>query len=1481
MKRDLLLSGIVRVLQPNGKTAGTGFVLTSDGLIATCAHVVQSDDAQRRGDPIPEKRTIVFHATGEQREARVEPEWWRTSKAEDVAILRIDGGLPDGVLPLPLGFSSGTSDHPFDTFGFPESNPKQGIWGEGHLLGATKIGDVQVIQLSSKEVTPGFSGAPIADRQRRQVVGMVTSITPPDKFGRQAETAFTTPIEALRAICPALILSSVCPYRSLDAFTEADATFFFGRQRVITELIEKLRNEERCLAVLGLSGCGKSSVVQAGLIPQLRQGTLVQSDRWHFIVTRPFDDPFRRLATHGLVSASNDLTEAVRAWLACNPPRLVLVIDQFEELFVTCSELLCQDFAMQLTRLIAGSLPVTVIVTMRNDFYSHLAQHEILMKLLTRGLVNVSQTLTYAELTDIVCKPAERVGMQFEENLVETIVKDAMETSALSQARGRVAYSTVLPLLEFALTQLWERPEDGMLTHKAYKTIGGVTGGLTGWGDKAYNELADDEKRRLARRVFTDLVYLGDESQEIPNIRQRRPLSSLWRNGGEKESVQQVVRQLVDARLLVTSFDQKSNEETIEIIHDALLREWGQLRQWLEEDRRFLEWYQELRDKVQKWIKTNPANPTQRGKGELLQGHYLSSSAKWLESRTADLNQEERDFIQTSLQHAKEEAEILRGLLEESERQRKLAEQQKQLAEQRRIEAEQQREEAKRQQRVAEQQREEAKRQQRVAEQQKQLALARQLIAQAELLRSQQASLLQRSVLLAVEAMQRSPSLEANQALRQGLALLPRLTARLQPEDDVTTVALSSQGHYLLTVSKYATVGIWEVMSGRLVARLNHGAEVTKVAFSFDGRCVMTAGTDNTARVWETVSGRQLTRLFSDGDIKDVVLSHTGRYIAIISNDGRAKIYEWDQQGGRQLNRMTDRDIVNTVTFSHDGRYYATANIDCTARVWEIASGHLLANLTHSSNINALAFSPDGRFLSTVSDDHSNYSSVRLWLWRAKSNIKPTLFSHESPVNAVAFSSDGNYLATASKDQTARVWEIATGRSINRMSHEGSVNAVIFSSDGRYLATTSEDRTVGVWETSSGYRLICLPHKDVGYRERDYVHTVSFSKDGHYFTTASNNGQAGVWEIINDRLNHKKSVNMVAFSPDGHYLASASDDNIAGVWEVKNGWQHLHLPHEGKVWAIAFSFDGRYLATACRDGTARLIDMSNGRQLFRLAHNTNVNAVAFSPQGHYLATASEDKTARIWETSSGRQLFSLPHEDSVYSVAFSPDGDLLVTACGDGTARVWNRHTGRQLFSLAHKPIINHVAFSPDGRYLATASWNRSAKIWEVTGRRELFHLSHSNKVWYVAFSHDSKYLATASEDSTARVWEVTSGHGHLRLQHEGSVSALAFSPNSQYLATASADRTARVWETATGNPLAYLKHEDSVTAVAFSPDGKYLATASGDGTARIWTWQSKDLIAEACARLTRNLTEVEWQQYFGEEPYRRTCPLLSEKMMG
>ncbi|MGH3927353.1 MAG: hypothetical protein ACRDTT_31565, partial [Pseudonocardiaceae bacterium] len=350
----------------------------------------------------------------------------------------------------------------------------------------------------TSEVTRGFSGGPVLDETARRVVGMVTAITRPDRDGRLDRTAFVTPTETLWAVCPELQV----PYRSLDAFTEEDAAFFYGRERAIEDVLEHLGDDRSFLAVLGPSGCGKSSLIQAGVLPRLRQGALPGSDRWDVIVARPGADPSAELGSKGLPFA-DDLATAVGQWQKTHDgQRLVLVLDQFEELLVAAPAVR-GTFLEQLTTALEQAKKLTVLIVMRDDFYSPLAESAPqLMGWVEDNLVNVPALLEARELADIVKEPAAKVGLGFEAGLIDRIVADAVKASGSTSEKDQRARSTVLPLLEFALTQLWEQRADGLMTHEAYHQIGKVTGGLARWCDRALEEL-DDELQPVAKTVVT------------------------------------------------------------------------------------------------------------------------------------------------------------------------------------------------------------------------------------------------------------------------------------------------------------------------------------------------------------------------------------------------------------------------------------------------------------------------------------------------------------------------------------------------------------------------------------------------------------------------------------------------------------------------------------------------------------------------------------------------------------------------------------------------------------------------------------------------------------------------------------------------------------------------------------------------------------------------------------------------------------------
>jgi len=603
--------------------------LVRERLVATCAHVVIAA-GWKRGDMVRLKTAQGVVVNGE-----VLPEYWRDVNAEDIAFLRLQEEL-EGIEPLPLGSSTGTKDDRFSTFGFPK--PTQELAGRGEIIGEATLNQLKYLQLDSKQVTPGFSGAPVYDENTRRVVGMIMAITPPDEYQRQGTTAFAISSETLRAVCPEIQLKDVCPYLNLDSFEERDAEYFFGRKRVIQKLIESLKREPRFLVLLGPSGSGKSSVMKAGLIPSLKRGAIPGSEKWEAITIRPGDDPFGALEEAGLQETGQGFEHAAGIWLNDHPgrTRLLIVIDQFEQLLVSTPEDIRRKFIAELVKLLDSRLGVTVMMTMRDDFYSRFQLDAAkLADWFEHGLVNIPLWLTREELESIITGPANVAGLNFEEGLAETIAVDVMAQSQ----NGDDAQVTILPLLEFALTQLWEMRQDNIMTHDAYRDIAGVTGGLAKWASSTYDSL-DKNERRMARLILELLVHPADENQGIPDIRQARPIPEIVR---ENEILtRRTIDKLVNARLLTIKRDERTGVEIVEIIHDSLLVEWGSLKAWLDEDRPSLQIQQQLTEAAREWERHNFE------RSYLFRGLRLTELEKWAAKSEYKLNEPDEKFLKDS-----------------------------------------------------------------------------------------------------------------------------------------------------------------------------------------------------------------------------------------------------------------------------------------------------------------------------------------------------------------------------------------------------------------------------------------------------------------------------------------------------------------------------------------------------------------------------------------------------------------------------------------------------------------------------------------------------------------------------------------------------------------------------------------------------------------------------------------------------------------
>ncbi|MBN3889395.1 MAG: ribosome assembly protein 4 [Nostoc sp. JL31] len=623
-----------------------------------------------------------------------------------------------------------------------------------------------------------------------------------------------------------------------------------------------------------------------------------------------------------------------------------------------------------------------------------------------------------------------------------------------------------------------------------------------------------------------------------------------------------------------------------------------------------------------------------------------------------------------------------------------------------------------------------------------------------------------------------------------------------------------------------------------------HSDGVNSVAYSPDGQHLASASSDKTIKIWDVSSGQLLKSLTGHRDaVSSVAYSPNRQQLASASFDKTIKI--WDVSSGKLLKSLTGHSSgVISIAYSPNGQQLASASFDKTIKIWDVSSGKLLKSLTgHSSGVISIAYSPNGQQLASASFD----KTIKIWDVSSGKLLK-TLTGHSSGVNSVAYSPNGQQLASASGDKTIKIWDVSSDKPLKTLTgHSDGIKSVAYSPNGQQLASASFDKTIKIWDVSSDKLLKTLTGNSVAY-----------SPNGQQLASASDDKTIKIWDVSNGKLlktltGHRDAVNSIAYSPNGQQLASASDDKTIKIWDVSNGKFLKSLTgHSNYVSSVAYSPNGQQLASASWDNTIKIWDVSNGKFLKSLTgHSNYVSSVAYSPNGQQLASASWDNTIKIWDVSNGKFLKSLTgHSNYVSSVAYSPNGQQLASASWDNTIKIWDVSNGKLLKSLTgHRDAVNSIAYSPNGQQLASASFDNTIKIWDVSsGQLSETLTGHSSYVNSIAYSPNGRQLASASLDNTIKIWDVSSSQLLKSLSSRREVISVAYNPNGQQLASASADNTIKIWDVNSGQLLKSLTgHRDAVNSIAFSPNGQQLASASKDKTIILWDLDFDNLLDSGC----------------------------------
>lgn len=770
------------------------------------------------------------------------------------------------------------------------------------------------------------------------------------------------------------------------------------------------------------------------------------------------------------------------------------------------------------------------------------------------------------------------------------------------------------------------------------------------------------------------------------------------------------------------------------------------------------------------------------------------------------------------------------------------------------------------------------------AQKQAQIALSRQLSAQAQLLFATDVSKQMTAVLLAAESMQLFPSADAAQIITQNnLAYPVSYMGPLGFSDGVGIAGFSPDGKYVVSFGYHEdTVRVWDTVTGREVARVTHNYGAWTAKISPDGKYVVSGGGDSTARVWEIDTGKEISRMVHGAIVWTVAFSPDGKYVISSSEDKTTRI--WEAKTGKEIARLTREYNAPSVAFSPDGKYV----IDNATKVSGDFTDHEFIRITHDKSFSAI--SPDGKYAVSWGCDKQKESGACgqgfLLVWDVKSGEDVIRMMHDGGISTVSFSPDSRYVLSGN-DSTLRVWEINTGKEIVRMLQDYVASAT-FSRDGNYILSGSWNGVVTIWDAKTG--------KDIA-RVNHCGPSVAFSSDGQYFASGCGFG-ARVWKIDAEyevastnhgheiaHMDHGHGIAHVALSSDGRYIASASVnnvwvDNIVRVWEIHTGNEISSMNHDKDISSIAFSSDGKYLVTGSYDFATRVWNVITGKEIMRMTHDGYVISVAFSPDGKYVASGSADHTARVWDVMTGKEISRMTHENDVPIVAFSPDGKYVVSggcdkleltnSCIHGSARVWEASTGKEIARMTHDYQISAIAFSPDGKYVVS-SGDTTARVWEVSTGKEISRMTYEYVVSFVAFSPDGKYVVSGGDPT--RVWEADTGREIFRTMNAFPAE---FSPDGKYMiAKEPNSNIVRVWDIDAKQEIIQMRHDSYVGFAAFSLDGKYAVSSEGS-IIHVWHYRPEDLIADACSRVTDNLTRKEWGQYISDAlPYQAICPDL------
>jgi WD40 repeat protein/serine/threonine protein kinase/DNA-binding XRE family transcriptional regulator len=1148
------------------------------------------------------------------------------------------------------------------------------------------------------------------------------------------------------------------PYQGLRPFDESSAAAFFGRESLVQQLLGRLGESgelSRFLAVIGPSGSGKSSVVRAGLLPALRSGGLPGSEQWYVVTLLPGAQPLNELAVAlirvapagvegedllALLRAdTRGLLRAARLVLPSDPAvELVLLIDQFEELFTLCSDEVVRIHLIEslVTAVLDPRSRLRILITLRADFIDRPLQYVDLGELL-RQRSELVLPLTADELERAIVEPARWAGLALDDGLAATLV------AAVANQPG------VLPLLQHSLSELFTRRQGRLLTRAAYQESGGVSGALANSAERLVSGL-DAAHQALVHQIFLRLTTPGEGAADT---RRRTPLTELQ---SLSEAADRVIAAFGAAHFLTFDHDPLSRAPTVEVAHEALLREWPRLRGWLDAARADLRLQRRLAQEAAEWEQAGRAGDY------LASGARLSQYEALAQGEAITLTQDERSYLEAALARRDRQA-----IAERERRERELSQAQALAKEQ--------------------QQRTEAQRRAAqglrilvaaltifllVAGSLAAFAVGRQREAEANFTRAEANFTRAEAQRLAAEANQ----IIARQGNSEVAALLALRSIRLQytPQGDEAIGGAAG-----LEFARHILAG--------------HPAGFGYAIWSPDSAAIFTGGADETIRRWDATTGVEQAQL-TFPNAGAFAMTPSGDLLAVGYVDGVIELR--DPSTLQPVGEFaTLPGSVNEIVFSADGRQMLVSVGESLVQVYDVASRRLVGELTHPNEVWSLAISTDGRTAATGDQQ----GTIRIWNL-SDGTLAREWQAHEADVMGIDISPDGQRLLSVSADNSAKYWDIATEELLYTRSQGNWLWGGDISPDGRRIVAVDDNATLWLWDAATGTEV----RRYLG--QYGILYEVQFSPDSRSILALGEDGTVRVYEVAPQSLpqfvDHPFGVMSAAIAPDSSSVVTGDRTGVLRLWDARTGQKRWEQQaHTRDIVGVLYLHGGTQVLTTSTDDTMRLWDAASGDLISSITKNIIAVAqigFAVSHDERYVLTRSA-QVSMIWEIATGTQVqqFDKPMANAI----FMPDDTAAVTIYSGeldgGVVRIWDVSTGELIHEFTPSPgqRIAGLATTPDGKYLAIGIIDGVIQLWEYgTWRQVGQFFGHTGRIHDLVFSPDGGLLLSAGADRSARLWDVETRTELRRYVHEQPLfRTIAFTADGTQVLTAARDGIARL----------------------------------------------------------------------------------------